>query len=121
MSSLKDNTTTVEVSSSCSNNGSDDGKEKVEKEEWEVQRDGCKERGDVSYRKGLWKDAIQQYSDALALDPTNYILYSNRSASYLSNNEKIRALEDANACIKHCPPNFQAKAYSRLEIGRAHV
>ena len=112
MSCSKDYTTISPNNNKTKKEGGDD--EVEEKEEWEVQRDGCKERGDGLFRKGLWKEAIQQYSEALALDPTNHILLSNRSASYLSNNEKSRALDDANACIKHCPSTFQAKAYSRL-------
>jgi DnaJ family protein C protein 8 len=52
------------------------------------------------------------YTQALSLDPTHFVLLSNRSAAYLSNGEKSKALHDAQACIQSSP-EF-AKGHSRL-------
>ena len=86
--------------------------EEEEKEEWEIQRDQAKSLGDSAYRVGKFPTAISHYTEAITIDPENVILYSNRSAAYLSNKEKSKALGDARKCIE-LNPNF-VKGYSRL-------
>lgn len=68
---------------------------------------------------GLMKDAL--HSQAIELDPSNHVFYSNRSAAYLSSKQADKALEDADACIKANPT--WAKGFSRRgaalhELGR---
>ena len=84
-----------------------------QKEEWEIQRDAHKSSADSAFRSRDYTTAIQQYTHALSLDPTNPILLSNRSAAYLSNGEKSKSLADARECIKVSNGEF-TKGYSRL-------
>ncbi|KAK1924478.1 chaperone [Papiliotrema laurentii] len=55
--------------------------------------------------------ASKLYSDAIALDPTNHVLYSNRSASKAGLRDYQGALEDAEKCIEILP-SF-AKGHAR--------
>lgn len=85
-----------------------------EPEEWQIQRDDWKTQGDEAFRQGDYETACRHYSQALSLDPTHAVLLSNRSASYLKANHKSKALQDAQACVQHAPPEFCVKAHSRL-------
>ncbi|KAJ3353854.1 Hsp90 cochaperone [Entophlyctis luteolus] len=55
--------------------------------------------------------AIKYFSDAIAKDPKNHVLFSNRSASYTSIKSYTKALSDAEEAIKISPS--WAKGYSR--------
>ena len=44
---------------------------------------------------GDFQKAIRLYSEALALDPQNHVLYSNRSAALVKVHEYQKALHDA--------------------------
>eukprot|EP00538_Stauroneis_constricta_P006747 CAMPEP_0119553878 /NCGR_PEP_ID=MMETSP1352-20130426/6513_1 /TAXON_ID=265584 /ORGANISM="Stauroneis constricta, Strain CCMP1120" /LENGTH=415 /DNA_ID=CAMNT_0007600361 /DNA_START=58 /DNA_END=1305 /DNA_ORIENTATION=+ len=81
-------------------------------EDWKVQRDEHKAKADAAFRGGAYQTAIDEYSNAIALDPDFIIAYSNRSAAYLKNSEKSKALKDANKIIE-LDPAF-AKGHSRL-------
>ena len=83
-----------------------------EKEEWEIQRDSHKQSADDAFRSRDYATSIAHYTNALSLDPTNHILLSNRSAAYLANGEKSKALSDARECIK--ANDAFTKGYSRL-------
>jgi stress-induced-phosphoprotein 1 len=61
------------------------------------------------------------HSQAIELDPTNHVFYSNRSAAYLSSKLADKALEDAEACIKANPTwakGFSRKGAALHELGR---
>jgi tetratricopeptide (TPR) repeat protein len=70
-----------------------------DREEWIVQRDENKRLGDDAYRSRQFAVAIEHYTAALSLDPTNGVLLSNRSAAYLQQGYKSAALHDAVACV----------------------
>lgn len=89
-----------------------EGPESSTKEEWEIQRDHEKQQGDEAFRLGAFKTAIDRYTQAIALDPDFLVAYSNRSAAYLKNSEKSKALRDAEKTIALDP--HYAKGYSRL-------
>ncbi|OCF38498.1 stress-induced-phosphoprotein 1 [Kwoniella heveanensis CBS 569] len=55
--------------------------------------------------------AAKLYSDAIAIDPENHVLYSNRSASKAGQKDWAGALEDAEKCIE-LSPSF-AKGHAR--------
>lgn len=70
-----------------------------------------KERGNAALTSGKFDEAIQAYSDAIKLDPSNHVLYSNRSAAYLKAGRFQDALSDADKTIQI---NAKwAKGYSR--------
>jgi tetratricopeptide (TPR) repeat protein len=81
--------------------------------DWQVQRDREKTYGDNAFRARDYATAIHHYTAALSLDPHNHILLSNRSAAFLSAQQKSRALHDAQACVEHSPSDYY-KGYSRL-------
>jgi len=70
------------------------------REEWEIQRDTFKSKADAHYKTKNFREAIAAYTDAISVDDQSHILYSNRSAAYLSNNEKSKALRDAQKCVE---------------------
>jgi len=51
------------------------------------------------------------YSKAIELNPTDHVLYSNRSGGYASKEEYDKALEDASKCVEIKPD--WAKGYQR--------
>ena len=90
-----------------------DGENKDDdKEDWEIQRDHHKKLADNAFRCGGFKTAIDEYSKAISLDPDFKVLYSNRSAAYLKNSEKSKALKDAQKVVSLDPK--YAKGHSRL-------
>ena len=82
------------------------------KEEWEQKRDEHKSLADNAFRSKNYPLAIQEYTNAITFDPEYHILYSNRSAAYLSNGEKSKSLADAKKCVA-LQPDF-VKGHSRL-------
>ena len=81
------------------------------KEDWEIERDHAKELGDQAFRMGGYRTAIDHYSHAIELDPDFVVAYSNRSAAYLKNNEKSKALHDAER-VTYLDPQL-SKGWSR--------
>jgi DnaJ family protein C protein 8 len=81
-------------------------------EDWQIQRDHHKALGDDAFKCQGFKTAIGEYTKAISLDDEYLVLYSNRSAAYLKNNEKSRALKDAEKVIQLDPK--YAKGHSRL-------
>ena len=70
-----------------------------------------KEAGNAFLTAGKFEEAVEAYTQAIALDPTDHVFYSNRSAAYLSKGDSELALEDAVKCTELNPK--WAKGYSR--------
>ena len=54
-------------------------------------------QSNAACQNGDYAKAVALYTDALQLDPTNHILYSNRSAAHLKMGQFQQALQDATA------------------------
>jgi DnaJ family protein C protein 8 len=80
-------------------------------DDWKIQRDACKLQADQAFQSADYASAIHHYTAALSVDPDFCVAYSNRSAAYLRNGEKSKALQDANQCI--ALGGMPAKGYSR--------
>ena len=65
--------------------------------------DNLKDQGNDAFQKGEFENAIRFYSQAIEIDPDNHILLSNRSAAYLKNDNKSKALYDAQKCVQVAP------------------
>lgn len=73
--------------------------------------DQLKAQGNEQLKAGNLAKAIELYSDAIALDPTNKAYFSNRSAAYAHTKDYSSALVDGMKCTE-LDPNW-AKGYSR--------
>uniref|UniRef100_A0A7S1G9V5 Hsp70-Hsp90 organising protein n=1 Tax=Bicosoecida sp. CB-2014 TaxID=1486930 RepID=A0A7S1G9V5_9STRA len=70
-----------------------------------------KAKGNAFLGEGKFAEAAEAYTEAIALDGSNHVFYSNRSAAYLSMGDAEKALADADKCIE-VNPSF-AKGYGR--------
>ncbi|KAJ2709797.1 Hsp90 cochaperone [Coemansia spiralis] len=73
--------------------------------------DELKAKGNAAFAAGNHEEAITHFSAAAELDPTNHVLYSNRSASLASLRRYAEALADAEKTVELKPD--WAKGYSR--------
>nr|KYP67197.1 Heat shock protein STI [Cajanus cajan] len=74
--------------------------------------DEAKAKGNAAFSSGDYAAAIRHFSDAIALAPTNHVLYSNRSAAHASLQNYADALADAKKTRK-------AEAQKEKEAGNA--
>lgn len=70
-----------------------------------------KEAGNNFLKNKQFDEAIKAYTEAINLEPTDHVFFSNRSAAYLSKGEAMSALNDGSRCIT-LSPNWP-KGYSR--------
>jgi tetratricopeptide (TPR) repeat protein len=77
--------------------------EKKAKEEKEGNGVSLKDQGTKAFSEKRYEEAIRLFTDAVAEDPSNSILYSNRSACYSANLQFDAALKDAEDTIRLAP------------------
>jgi stress-induced-phosphoprotein 1 len=73
--------------------------------------DDLKKLGNTSFQANEFPQAIEHFTNAIALDENNHVLYSNRSAAYASLKDYKLALEDAEKTVEL--KSDWAKGYSR--------
>ncbi|KAL0572569.1 Small glutamine-rich tetratricopeptide repeat-containing protein 2 [Marasmius crinis-equi] len=71
-----------------------------------------KAKGNSLMSSKKYEEAIESYSQAISLDPSNPIYYSNRAAAYSSKGDHLSAIGDAEMAIA-TDPKF-VKGYHRL-------
>uniref|UniRef100_A0A7S0RRP4 STI1 domain-containing protein n=1 Tax=Chlamydomonas leiostraca TaxID=1034604 RepID=A0A7S0RRP4_9CHLO len=81
--------------------------------------DELKAKGNAAFSAGQYEEAVKFFSDAIAIDPNNHVLHSNRSAAQASLNNYESALEDARKCVSIKPD--WGKGYSRLGVAFFHL
>ncbi|KAJ9448060.1 Hsp70-Hsp90 organizing protein 3 [Diplonema papillatum] len=85
----------------------------------DVVAEACKKKGNDLLRGGDYAAAAAAYSEGLEADPTNHILYCNRSAAHLSAGDAEQALLDAQTTVQ-LAPDF-AKGYARKGAAIEHL
>lgn len=78
--------------------------------------DVLKAKGNAAFSEKNFQAAVEAFSAAIELDPSNHVLYSNRSAAYASQSLFEKALEDANKVVELKPE--WPKGYSRVGAAR---
>ncbi|XP_012152804.1 stress-induced phosphoprotein 1 [Megachile rotundata] len=78
-----------------------------------------KEKGNSALQDRRFKEAITYYTEAIALDSNNHVLYSNRSAAYAKAGQYEQALADAEKTVSLKPD--WAKGYSRKGSALAYL
>ena len=63
----------------------------------------AKNKGNAAFSAQDFPTAVTHFTEAIQHDPTNHVLFSNRSASYASMGKYKEALEDANETVKLKP------------------
>ncbi|CAG8568070.1 8265_t:CDS:10, partial [Acaulospora morrowiae] len=80
-----------------------------------------KAQGNAAFSAKEYVKAIELFTKAIEVDPSNHVLYSNRSASYASLKQYDKALEDANRTIelkKDWPKGYSRKGAALHGLGR---
>ncbi|KAL6611515.1 hypothetical protein U3516DRAFT_551332 [Neocallimastix sp. 'constans'] len=67
-----------------------------------------KEKGNVMFKKGNYKRAIQYYTRSKELDPTNPVFPLNRAMAYLKLKKYSEAENDCTDCLALSPKNVKA-------------
>eukprot|EP00285_Hemiselmis_virescens_P013539 CAMPEP_0173391192 /NCGR_PEP_ID=MMETSP1356-20130122/17702_1 /TAXON_ID=77927 ORGANISM="Hemiselmis virescens, Strain PCC157" /NCGR_SAMPLE_ID=MMETSP1356 /ASSEMBLY_ACC=CAM_ASM_000847 /LENGTH=574 /DNA_ID=CAMNT_0014348765 /DNA_START=109 /DNA_END=1833 /DNA_ORIENTATION=- len=73
--------------------------------------DELKAKGNAAFTEKRYQDAIDAFTEAIKVDATNHVFFSNRSASYAGLEDYEHALEDAKKCVSLKPD--WGKGYGR--------
>lgn len=82
-----------------------------------LQVNELKEKGNTALNAEKFDEAIAAYTEAIALDAKNHVLFSNRSAAFAKAGKFREALEDAEKTISLNPT--WPKGYSRKGVAAA--
>lgn len=80
----------------------------------------AKARGNKFYSSGQYADAISAYTEAIRLDPSHHVYYSNRAMTYLKMRDWDAALADASKCVEINPKFWKGhgrKVKALVELG----
>ncbi|KAI0643694.1 putative stress-induced protein STI1 [Trametes meyenii] len=73
--------------------------------------DALKDAGNKAFQAKNYDQAIELFSKAIEIDPSNHVLWSNRSAAHAGKKQWAAALDDAEQCVKINPT--WSKGYAR--------
>lgn len=62
-----------------------------------------KAKGNAAFSAGKFEEAVEHFTAAITIDPSNHVLYSNRSGAYASLQKYNEALQDAEKTIQLKP------------------
>lgn len=84
-----------------------------------AQASSLKDQGNAELSKGNLKEAVDLYTQAINLDPSNHVLFSNRSAAYAKMEKYTEALTDGEKTVSIKPD--WGKGYSRKGAALAYL
>ncbi|XP_013140539.1 PREDICTED: hsp70-Hsp90 organizing protein 3-like [Papilio polytes] len=77
-----------------------------------------KNKGNECVKDGKFIEAVLHYTHAIKMDPSNYVLYSNRSFAFLKLDQHYLSLQDANETVK-LQPQWAKGYFRRAEVEAA--
>ena len=80
-----------------------------------------KAKGNKAVKENNFEEALQHYSDGIAVDPDNHVLYSNRSAVLARLGRYEEALSDAERTVElkpDWPKGYSRLGYPLIQLGR---
>ncbi|XP_075979684.1 uncharacterized protein LOC142978927 [Anticarsia gemmatalis] len=75
-------------------------------------------KGNECVKEGKFIEAVLHYTQAIKMDPNNYVLYSNRSFAFLKLDQHYLALQDANETVR-IQPQWAKGYFRRAEVEAA--
>jgi stress-induced-phosphoprotein 1 len=86
------------------------------------QVDELKAKGNAALQSENFDEAIKYYTQAIEIDPSNHILFSNRSAAYAKVGKYTSSLEDAEKTVSLKPdwPKGYSRKGAALELLERH-
>ncbi|CDR96457.1 tetratricopeptide repeat domain containing protein, putative [Babesia bigemina] len=80
-----------------------------------------KQLGNEAFKAGKFDEAVKHFTEAIKLNPSDGILYSNRSGAYASMNMYQEALADAQQCVTlkpDWPKGYSRKGLALYKLGK---
>ncbi|KAM3965573.1 uncharacterized protein ACR2FA_000423 [Aphomia sociella] len=77
-----------------------------------------KTKGNECVKEGKFIEAVLHYTQAIKMDPSNYVLYSNRSFAFLKLDQHYLSLQDANETVR-LQPQWAKGYFRRAEVEAA--
>ncbi|CAH0724925.1 unnamed protein product, partial [Brenthis ino] len=77
-----------------------------------------KNKGNDCVKDGKYIEAVLHYTQAIKMDPNNYVLYSNRSFAFLKLDQHYLSLQDANETVR-LQPQWAKGYFRRAEVEAA--
>lgn len=88
--------------------------DKVEAEQFKV-------KGNKALQEGKYQEAVELYGEAIALDPTNHVYFSNRAAAFANLKKYKESLTDASKTVElkpDWPKGYSRKGAALTYLGR---
>ncbi|XP_026741060.1 small glutamine-rich tetratricopeptide repeat-containing protein beta-like [Trichoplusia ni] len=77
-----------------------------------------KSKGNECVKEEKYIEAVLHYTQAIKMDPNNYVLYSNRSFAFLKLDQHYLSLQDANETVR-LQPQWAKGYFRRAEVEAA--
>lgn len=78
-----------------------------------------KDLGNQAFQAGKFEEAVSLFTQAIEINPSDHVFFSNRSGSYASLQQYEEALEDAKMCVALKPD--WAKGYQRKGLAEFYL
>lgn len=80
------------------------------------QAEEFKAKGNAAFQAGKNDEAVEWFTKAIEIDPSNHILFSNRSAAHCASGNYAKALEDATKTTELKPDWAKVKTPCKHQV-----